>query len=123
MSNYFKTYRRKVIDGELRRWEPGEDMTGISVSPADKANGSPMDGDWIARNPNSPQDQWLVSATYGPRTIAALSIGLVVARVLHAAGMLGYLPYGRLIGSILTLVVLLVSSIWCALAGLGVMLY
>jgi hypothetical protein len=28
-----------------------------------------------------------------------------------------------MIGSILTLVVLLVSSIWCALAGLGVMLY
>ena len=66
---------------------------------------------------------WLVSATYGPRTIAALSIGLVVARVLHAAGMLGYLPYGRMAGSSLSLLVLVVSSIWCALAGLGIKLY
>jgi uncharacterized membrane protein YecN with MAPEG domain len=66
---------------------------------------------------------WLVSATYGPQTIAALSIALVVARVLHAAGMLGYLPYGRPAGATLTLLVLLVSSVWCALAGLGVKLY
>jgi uncharacterized membrane protein YecN with MAPEG domain len=66
---------------------------------------------------------WLVSATYGPPTIAALSIGLVVARVLHAAGMLGYLPRGRMLGATLTLLVLLVSSIWVALAGLGIKLY
>jgi uncharacterized membrane protein YecN with MAPEG domain len=66
---------------------------------------------------------WLASATYGSATIATLSVALVVARVLHAAGMLGYLPRGRMIGATLTLVVLLVSSIWVALAGLGVMLY
>jgi hypothetical protein len=66
---------------------------------------------------------WLASATYGAPTIAALSIGLVVARVLHAAGMLGYLPFGRPAGATLTLLVLAVSSIWVALAGLGVKLY
>lgn len=66
---------------------------------------------------------WLASATYGATTIATLSVALVVARVLHAAGMLGYLPRGRMIGATLTLLVLLVSSIWVTLAGLGVMLY
>jgi uncharacterized membrane protein YecN with MAPEG domain len=66
---------------------------------------------------------WLASATYGSATIAILSVGLVVARVLHAAGMLGYLPYGRMLGSTLTLLVLLVSSVWVGLAGLGVKLY
>src|SRR5262249_18273015 len=66
---------------------------------------------------------WLASATYGPATIATLSVALVVARVLHAAGMLGYLPRGRMLGATLTLIVLLVSSIWVGLAGLGVKLY
>src|SRR5215813_11733509 len=42
---------------------------------------------------------WLVSASYGPATIAALSVGLVLARALHAAGMLGYLPFGRPAGA------------------------
>jgi uncharacterized membrane protein YecN with MAPEG domain len=66
---------------------------------------------------------WLVSTFYGVATIATLSILLVVARVLHAAGMLGYLPYGRPAGSTITLLVLVVSSIWVGLAGLGVKLY
>jgi uncharacterized membrane protein YecN with MAPEG domain len=66
---------------------------------------------------------WLVSTFYGAATIAALSILLVVARVLHAAGMLGYLPYGRTVGATVTLLVLVVSSIWVGLAGLGLKLY
>ena len=66
---------------------------------------------------------WLVSTLYGVTTIATLSIVLVVARVLHAAGMLGYLPYGRPTGATLTLLVLVVSSVWLLLAGLGVKLY
>ena len=66
---------------------------------------------------------WLASATYGAATVATLSVGLVVARVLHAAGMLGYLPYGRPVGATITLLVLVVSSIWVGLAGLGIMLY
>ena len=66
---------------------------------------------------------WLVSTFYGPPTIATLSFLLVGARVLHAAGMLGYLPYGRPAGATLTLLVLVVSSIWILLAGLGVKLY
>ena len=66
---------------------------------------------------------WLVGTFYGDATIATLSILLVVARVLHAAGMLGYLPHGRLVGATTTLGVLLVASVWIGLAGLGVRLY
>jgi uncharacterized membrane protein YecN with MAPEG domain len=66
---------------------------------------------------------WFVGTFYGAATVAILSIVFVVARVLHAAGMLGYLPYGRSIGATLTIAVLLVSSIWVGLAGLGVKLY
>ena len=66
---------------------------------------------------------WWTGTFYGPPTVATLSVLLVVARVLHAAGMLGYLPYGRPAGATLTLVVLVVSSVWLALAGLGIKLY
>jgi uncharacterized membrane protein YecN with MAPEG domain len=66
---------------------------------------------------------WFVGTFYGGATVAVLSIVFVVARVLHAAGMLGYLPYGRPIGATLTVAVLLVTSIWVGLAGLGVKLY
>ncbi len=66
---------------------------------------------------------WWTGTFYGPATIATLSVLLVVARVLHAAGMLGYVSFGRMAGATLTLVVLVVASIWIGLAGLGVKLY
>jgi uncharacterized membrane protein YecN with MAPEG domain len=66
---------------------------------------------------------WLVGATYGASTVAALSILLLVARLLHAAGMLGHLKFGRPAGATITSGVLLVASIWAGLAGLGIKLY
>ena len=36
----------------------------ISISPADKQNGSPKKGDMIARNPMNHEDQWLVAKKY-----------------------------------------------------------
>ena len=36
----------------------------ISVSEADLINGSPKQGDMIARNPKNHEDQWLVAAEY-----------------------------------------------------------
>lgn len=36
----------------------------ISISDADKQNGSPKIGDMIARNPKNWKDQWLVAAQY-----------------------------------------------------------
>jgi uncharacterized membrane protein YecN with MAPEG domain len=66
---------------------------------------------------------WLVGASYGAASVAVLSVLLVVARVLHAAGMLGYLRFGRPAGATITLAVLLIASIWVGLAGLGIKLY
>jgi hypothetical protein len=59
----FKPYRRKQI-AELRPWQPGDDMSRVSISAADREAGSPKAGDMIARNPKDHGDQWLVAAAY-----------------------------------------------------------
>lgn len=59
----FERYRRKQI-AELRPYEEGESMVGISVSAEDTKAGSPKEGDMIARNPKNHADQWLVAAQY-----------------------------------------------------------
>lgn len=59
----FKQYLRKQI-AELRPWEPGLDMSNVSVSEPDREAGSPKAGDMIARNPKNHADQWLVAAAY-----------------------------------------------------------
>lgn len=63
MSDQFKQYRRKQI-AELRPYVPGEVIDGVSISAPDAANGSPKEGDMIARNPKNHDDQWLVAAQY-----------------------------------------------------------
>lgn len=62
MSEY-KQYKRKGVS-ELRPYIFGEDVNGISISEADKTNGSPKDGDMIARNPKNHGDRWLVAKKY-----------------------------------------------------------
>jgi hypothetical protein len=62
----FKQYRRTQI-AEMRPYEPGEEVgwdDRISVSAVDMANGSPQEGDMIARNPANHVDQWLVAKAY-----------------------------------------------------------
>ncbi len=59
----FKQYRRTQI-AEMASWEPGMDMKDISISNPDRDNGSPREGDMIARNPKNHADQWLVAAQY-----------------------------------------------------------
>lgn len=61
--NNWKQYKRKGTS-EMRPYFNGDDMTGISVSEADKLNGSPKIGDMIARNPKNHADQWLVAQKY-----------------------------------------------------------
>jgi hypothetical protein len=39
-------------------------MAGVSISDADRANGSPKRRDWIARNPADHSDKWLVAEQY-----------------------------------------------------------
>jgi len=60
----FKQYRRKEI-AELRPYVEGERLNNtVSISLADKENGSPKKGDMIARNPKNHNDQWLVAKAY-----------------------------------------------------------
>ncbi len=59
----FTKYKRVAV-AEMADWEPGMDMTGVSVSAVDQHAGSPQPGDKIARNPKNHEDQWLVSAAY-----------------------------------------------------------
>jgi len=59
----FLPYRRRQI-AELRPYEAGESLEGISVAIVDREHGSPKAGDMIARNPKNHRDQWLVAADY-----------------------------------------------------------
>lgn len=76
----FKQYRRKQI-AELRRVNDDDllqfvrkkriivsantdtEIT-VSISDVDLLNGSPREGDMIARNPENHNDQWLVAKQY-----------------------------------------------------------
>lgn len=62
---------------------------------------------------------YMASDFYGFRVTAILSVVLLVARVLHAGGMLGLIPKGRLLGAVLTTLLLLVVSALLVYAGLG----
>ena len=59
----FKKYRRKSVS-EMMEWEEGVDLTSVSISNVDLENGSPKEGDMIARNPNNHDDKWLVAKQY-----------------------------------------------------------
>ena len=60
----FKQYRRKAKFSELTPWTHDMDMSGVSVSAADREAGSPKIGDMIARNPDNHADKWLVASAY-----------------------------------------------------------
>ena len=62
MSEY-RRYRHKKI-AEMADYEPGFDMTDVTISIADLEAGSPKLGDRIARNPLDHHDRWLVEAKY-----------------------------------------------------------
>ena len=60
----FKKYRRKSVS-EMRTYVKGEILDSkVSISQADLNNGSPKEGDLIARNPKNHEDQWLVAQAY-----------------------------------------------------------
>jgi len=63
MSEWNK-YERKALPAEMRPYQPGEDLTGVSVGDDDRKNGSPKQGDMIARDPSNHDDKWLVNAEY-----------------------------------------------------------
>lgn len=64
MISEFKEYRRKE-KAQLRHYVVGETLSErVSISKADLENGSPKEGDMIARNPKNHEDQWLVAKQY-----------------------------------------------------------
>jgi hypothetical protein len=65
MSDQWQWYLPKAARlAEMRPWTADYDMTGVSVSDTDKANGHPKEGDMIRRNPSDSKDQWLMTAAY-----------------------------------------------------------
>lgn len=60
----FQWYVSKQVPVEMRPYVLGEDLTGVSVSQADREAGSPKPGDMIARNPRDNSDRWLVNAAW-----------------------------------------------------------
>ena len=59
----YKQYRRKQV-AEMRPYQVGDDLNGVSISNVDRNAGSPKPGDMIARNPKNHSDKWLVAAKY-----------------------------------------------------------
>lgn len=51
----------KMVPQPMHPWEPGEDLTGVSISEADSP---PSEGDFIATNPDNPSDRWLIKKDY-----------------------------------------------------------
>ena len=66
---------------------------------------------------------YMASDFYGFRTVAGLSVVLLVGRLFHAGGMLGWIPRGRTIGAMATTATLGVAAILLAIAGLGLKQY
>lgn len=60
---------------------------------------------------------------YGGPLSGILAAILLVSRLLHAGGMLGYIRFGRFAGTTGTMGVLIVASIAVVLAGLGLKLH
>jgi len=58
-----KNYRKKGVQ-PMTPWTPETDMSVVSVSVADRSNGSPKEGDMIAVNPKDETDKWLVAKKY-----------------------------------------------------------
>jgi len=61
---------------------------------------------------------WMMHGPTGHRMADILAIILVVARFLHAGGMLGILPHGRAAGAITTTVVLAWAAVTLIVAGI-----
>lgn len=68
MDSNWRQYKKKNVT-EIRSIEAGDTFetltkNSVSISAADYANGSPKEGDKIARNPLNHKDQWLIAKEY-----------------------------------------------------------
>ncbi len=61
MQDQFKLYQRKATWINLRPYQLGEDLSGISVSHTDIPE---TDMGYIAQNPENPQDMWYIAKAF-----------------------------------------------------------
>jgi hypothetical protein len=73
----FKLYKR-LSYVHLKPWVAGDDLTGASISDEDIKNGSPKDGDMIARNPENFNDKWLVASDYFKKNFEIIEVADVI---------------------------------------------
>ncbi len=66
---------------------------------------------------------YMASDFYGFWTTAGLSLLLLIARLLHAGGMLGLVPRGRFLGASATAVALAIVSVLLVISGLTLRQY
>jgi uncharacterized protein len=66
---------------------------------------------------------YMVSDFYGFWTVAILSLVLLLARLLHAGGMLGLIPLGRMLGATATTLILAVASVLIVISGINLKQY
>lgn len=66
---------------------------------------------------------YMASDFYGFWVTACLSVVLLVARVLHAGGMLDMIPKGRMLGATATTTILAITSILLVVAGFNLRQY
>jgi uncharacterized protein len=60
---------------------------------------------------------YFASDYYGYWPVAIASLILLISRVLHAGGLLGFIPLGRAIGATGTTIILAAASAMCVYAG------
>jgi uncharacterized membrane protein YecN with MAPEG domain len=66
---------------------------------------------------------YFVSDFYGYWTTAILSVVLLLSRALHAGGILGFIPLGRMIGATGTTILLLMASALIIYSGFNLKQY
>lgn len=66
---------------------------------------------------------YMVGDFHGFWTVAILSLVLLVARVLHAGGLLGFIPLGRMLGATATTLILAVASALLIVSGINLKQY
>ena len=66
---------------------------------------------------------YIVSDFYSFWYVAALSLVLLLSRVLHAGGLLGFIPLGRTLGAAGTTLVLAVTSAMLIVSGINLKQY
>jgi uncharacterized protein len=60
---------------------------------------------------------YFASDYYGYWPVAVASLVLLISRVMHAGGLLGFIPLGRTIGAAGTTIILAAASAMCVYAG------